>query len=358
MKRQSRMLSCLLVACLVAISGCDGPGAEEADSSVDPECGNPTPGNPLLGCPGLGECIPTACDSGGATWEEIHKELKTFWQTQPTCTELPAELLCRNKSVESGDDWPEQLEADIQSAAEMSGGFLDEQIQALRCLGAMEPSDALSVVPGDPDSRLPSKLLVGLEMPGPAAGVSLHDEFLDRFGAQVGTILHVTDDYEFEQERKAPSDYDELRLSAVSYKGIAVDPDEKLRIDVNLGHVYWPEGPDNSEPCPDRWVFVDLTTTLSRHIETLETDPGHLLSGEDAVNAVLAECGEECSHPVTVWDDVESGPDLFISTEHVVWRVMVDCPVDQWEDELWMCTYRVDAETGDVLSGGQECCID
>jgi len=288
----------------------------------------------------------------------MHKELKTFWQTQPTCTELPAELLCRNKSVEYGDDWPKQMEADIQSAAKQSGGFLDEQTQALRCLGAMEPSDALQVAPGDPDSRLPSKLLVGLEMPGPAAGVSLHDEFLDRFGALVGTILHITDDYEFEQERKAPSDYVELRLSAVTYKGIAVDPDKKLRIDVNLRNVYWPEGPDNSEPCPDRWVFVDVTTTLSRHIETLETDPAYLLSGEDAVGTALAECGEDCSHPVTVWDDVDSGPDLFISTEHVVWRIMVNCPVDQWKDELWMCTYRVDAETGDVLSGGPECCID
>ena len=129
-------------------------------------------------------------------------------------------------------------------------------------------------------------------------------------------------------------------------------------MDETRTHDCWRGGPNNSERSPDRWVFVDVTTTLTRNSETLETDPAYLRSGEGAGGAALAECGEDCSHPVTVWNDVDSGPDLFISTEHIVWRVMVNCPVDQWEDELWMCTYRVDAETGDVLSGGPECCID
>ena len=370
MNRLLRTLATVPLIWLVISTGCDDldgttdaspPGGGEVageDQAIEPTCAEATAGNPLLRCPELGECAPTACDSGGVTGEEAYLELKTFWQTQPACTELPAELQCRNKSVEYGEDWPQQLEADIQSAAEKSGGFLEEQIQALRCLGAMEPSNALGVAPGDADSSLPSKLLVGLEMPGPAAGVTLHDEFLDRFGTLVGTVLHVTGDYEFEQERKAPGDGVEFRLSLLSYKGIPADPDKKLRIDVNLGYVYWPEGPANTEPCPNRWVFVDLSTTLSRHIETLETDPTKLIPSEDAVAAALAACGEDCSHPVTVWDDVESGPDLFITTEHVLWRVTVDCPVPECDDEPWMCTYKVDAETGSVLSGGLECCID
>jgi len=371
MKQQSTTFLSFLVAFVVAMAGCDEPGetatnastagkadAARADQAIEPTCTNPTAANPLLGCPESGGCTPVACPSGGATWEEMAKELKTFWQTQPTCTELPSDLHCRNKSVEYGDDWPEQMETGIQSAAEKSGGFLDDQLQALRCLGAMEPSDALGVVPGDPDSQVPSKLLVALEMPAPAAGVSIHDDFLERFGALVGTILHVTDDYAFEQERKAPGDDAELRLLAVTYKGIAVDPDKKLRIDVDLHRVSWPSGPGESAICPGRWVFSGLYSTLSRHIETLETDPERLVSGEEAVASALAECGDDCAYPVTVWDDVDSGPDLFITTEHVVWRVTVDCPVVECDNEPWMCTYKVDAETGDVLSGGLECCID
>jgi len=288
----------------------------------------------------------------------MHKELKTFWQTQPTCTELPSDLHCLNKSVEYGNDWPDQMEADIQSAAEKSGGFLEEQIQALRCLGAMEPSNALGVAPGDADARVPSSISVGLEMPAPADSVSIHDDFLEKFGPMVGTILHVTDAHEFEQERKNPGDGVELRLKLVTYEGVPIDPDRKIRIDVDLHRVAWPGASGDGEVCPGRWIFASLTTDLSRHMESLETDPTKLFPGEDAVTAALAACGVDCSYPVTVWDDIESGPDLFITTEHVLWRVTVDCPVPECDNEPWMCTYKVDAKTGEVLSGGLECCID
>jgi hypothetical protein len=365
-----RTLAVCLLTWLVICGGCDESGETKTDASTpglgevagesqetEVTCATPTVRNPLLGCPEFGQCAATVCDSGGITRDEMRMELKTFWKTQPTCTELPVDIHCRNKSVEYGVDWPEQLEADIQSAAEKSGGFSDEQIQALRCLGIMEPGNALKVAHGDAGSMLPSMLLVGLEMPGPAAGVSLHDEFLDRFGALVGTILHITDDYEFEQRRKPPGDDVELRLSLVSYKGIPADPERKLSIDVNLGYVYWPEGPDNTKPCPNRWVFFDLSTTLSRHIETLEVAPEKLVKAGQALTAALTECGDDCSYPVTDWE-VDSGPSLFITEKNVIWRVTVNCPVKECDDEPWMCTYRIDAETGAVLSGGRECCID
>lgn len=371
MNQLLRTLAVVLFVWLVVCAGCDESGETTADvltpgvgdvagedQATQPTCAEPTAGNPLLGCLELGECTPTACDSGGATWEDMHTELKTFWQTQPTCTELPAELHCRNKSVEYGDDWPDQMEAAIQSAAQKSGGFVEEQIQALRCLGAMEPSNALGVAPGEADARVPSSISLGLEMPAPGDGVSIHDDFLEKLGPMVGTILHVTDDHEFEQKRKEPGDDVELRLNLVAYKGIPVDPDRKIGIDVDLHRVAWPGAGGGGEVCPGRWIFASLTTDLSRYIETLETDPTKLIPSEDAVTAALAACGEYCSYPVMVWDDVESGPDLFITTEHVLWRVTVDCPVPECDDEPWVCTHKVDAETGDVLSGGLECCID
>ncbi len=351
MNRLPWLFAAFLVAGLVVVAGCGEPDETPSNTSTGAS-------QLLLGTPELSSCLPTVCDLEGMTREEVHAELKTFWQTQPACTEIPPDLSCRVKGAEQGDDWPETMESRIQSASEMSGGFLDEQIDALRCLGFMEPSGEFLVSAGAPDARLPSRVQVDLEVSGSAEGVSLHDDFLDHFGALVGTILHITDDYEFKQVRRAPGDDVELRFSAVSYKGIPVDPGVKLRVDVNLHNATWPSGPGESELCPGRWVFADFSTTLSRHIETLETNPANLLSGEEAVAAALAQCGDDCSHPVTVWDDVESGPDLFITAAHVVWRVMLDCPVPERTDELWMCTYRVDAETGVVLSGSPECCID
>lgn len=370
MNQLLRTLSPILVACLVVLAGCDEPGDTVSDASTggaaDGGGGNSPPesavvdaggSQPLFGTPELSGCLPTVCDSEGMTWEEAYGELKTFWQTHPACTEIPPDLLCRMKSADHGDDWAETMEARIQSAAAKSGGFLDEQFEALRCLGFMEPSQEFLVSAGAPDARLPSKVQVDLEMPGPAAGVSLRDEFFEQFGPLVGTLLQLTDDYQFEETIKAPGDDHEIRLSALSYKGIAVEPGYPLRVDIELGKVTWPTGGSAPVVCLGKWVFVELSTNLSRHIETLETDLAKLVPAEQALTAALTECGDDCSHPVTDWE-VDSGPSLFITAENVVWRVTVNCPVPECNDELWMCTYRIDAETGSVLSGGLECCID
>jgi len=298
------------------------------------------------------ECAPTVCSSEGMSPAEAQEELVNFYEANPTCTEIPTETLCRNKSIESGEDWADKVEEQIQAAAEQSGGFLDDQIRALRCLAFMEPSDAMQVTPGAPDAKVPSQITIGLEMPAPAEGTSLPDEFLGQFGVLVGTILHVTDDYEFEPLDE-PDDNLVLHFIVSSYKGIATDPASQLRIDVDLGPVTWQTGAA-SEACPGRWVFSSFSSTLSRHIETLETDPAMLISGEEAVAAALAACGSGCSYPAD-YPGIESGPDLLISTHNVLWRVTLRCPDGGCCEPGAICVYRIEAQTDEILSSEHEC---
>lgn len=334
-----------LAACISLVMGCSDPGAVAGLGYFTG-----------AGDDGLvsSECAPTVCESGGVSKAEAHEELEAFYEANPTCTEIPTETLCRNKSIQFGEDWPDQMQAQIQAVAEQSGGFLDGQMQALRCLGFMEPSDALQITPGDPDARVPSQVTIGLEMPAPAEGKSLQDEFLSHFGMLVGTILHVTDDYEFEPLAE-PDDNLVLRFIVSSYKGIAVDPENKLRINVDLGRVVWQTGA-SSEACPDRWMFSGFSSTLSRNIETVETDPAKLIPGEDAVAAALADCGA-CSHPAD-YPGIDSGPDLLITTQNVLWRVVLRCSEGGCDEPGAFCTYRIDAQTQKILSNEHECCMD
>lgn len=361
--RPKSLFWCLLVAlapgCGEEATGSLASRSDVHGDSMDSDgCHDPTESNPVMGCLEIPEFAMKACDTGGASTDDLRLERKQFYKTQPECTPLPTDLRCRIKSAESGADWPSVAEQRIQEASAASGGFSDQQIQALRYLASLEPSEMITVIPGEANARAPSAVHVMLTMPQPAQGVSIHQQTLQQFGALVGTILGVDSAYEFQMTTKQMGDAAEIRLTAIRYKGVPIDPSHHLRIDIDLGGIAWPGEGRTNIVCSNQWLFAGFTSTLSRHIETLETDPSKLVSAQEAIASALAACGDACTYPVDSDYASDPKPELVINSSNVVWRVLLNCPVPECDNAMFYCGYSVDALTGNVLDGGVGCCID
>jgi hypothetical protein len=111
-------------------------------------------------------------------------------------------------------------------------------------------------------------------------------------------------------------------------------------------------------PCVGRYTLEQiLGATFTRLPEDLETDPSHLIMSEEAIDAALEACGSSCAYPPPAWGD-DREPTLVIYYGVVAWRIMLSCPSHCPMFPDWLCRYQVDANTGEVLAGGEECCVD
>ena len=86
-------------------------------------------------------------------------------------------------------------------------------------------------------------------------------------------------------------------------------------------------------------------------------DPAHAIPVDDALARALEACGSSCSHPAPPgWAE---RPELvFWTSSRLTWRVHLACPSHCPAFPDWACEYVLDAHTGDVLAGGEECCVD
>ena len=71
-----------------------------------------------------------------------------------------------------------------------------------------------------------------------------------------------------------------------------------------------------------------------------------------AVQSALAACGATCR----ALPDPKATP--FLTPDGLVIDVQVGCPSHCEAYPDWTCTYTLDAFTGAVLGGGEDCCVD
>jgi hypothetical protein len=334
----------------------DDDGAADDAGEDDADCPESRPDNPFLGCPELSGCTPHVCDVGGRTWEEVWREYKDFVDANPPCTPVPADLLCELKAAGEGADWPAQVERNIGIVDGYAGGLLPEQLAALRCLAYTEPSRDFSCHATTDDGGALSEVYPNLEVDLGTSGEAAAEVFLERYGALLGALFHVTPLYVFDALELPASWMLILRLRALSYAGYDFAWLED--IEIWLPPVTYRDpvtGGDRS--CPGRYTLERISSTLSPRIEEEDLEPAHAIPVEDAVARALAACGPSCSTPPPAW--ITDPPALlFFDSARLAWRIHLACPSSCPGVPDWACEYFLDAHTGEVLYGGEECCVD
>ena len=329
---------------------------DQADVDGGPVCPGPRADNPFLGCPDFSDCERRVCDTGGRTSDDLYFELKDFVGSHPPCTPPPAELRCMLKTALQGSDWPDDAERVIATTAASAGGLVPDQVRALRCLAFREPSHDFFAQSNPGGEGTPEEVRPYLELDLGTSGEAAATEFLARYGALLGALFQITPGYSFDAVELPLSWKLILRIWARTYQGIPFA--QAVYVEIWLTPVtYRDSGSGEELTCPGKYVLEWAYSGTSRWIEDEDLDPAHAIASDEAIARALGACGASCSHPPpSGWT---AAPELvFWTSSQLAWRVHLSCPSHCPTFPDWVCEYILDAHTGDMLSGGEECCVD
>jgi hypothetical protein len=329
-----------LLACPVDEGNPDATGldAEVAAETSDPIL--PRADNPFLG--GLDaswDCERKVCQPG----EDPYLEMKSWTQSHPDCEPIPVDLLCRLRSQSQGTDWPAAQDAAIQAASAASGGFTATQIQALKCLGALDSVNLFGVYSWT-ESEVPESIR-------PDALITL-DESLDKrtaferaFGPAIGVALAIGPEYSFRPNPRTRT----LTWQVESWKGIAIDGSLHVEAEVD-SEPSW--GPTDGMTCPGRFRLVSIQTNLSRAIEKVDVVPTITLKQAESI-AIEGGC----------WfgnaEYAVRKTQLVVSKDGLFWSVRVMCQVQESCGSFDVpFDVRVEAHSGVVISKMMDAAID
>ena len=334
----------------------DDASSEDGDMDVGLDCLEPRADNPFLDCPDFSDCEPRVCDTGGRTWDDLWTEEKAFINSHPPCTPVPAELRCMLKTSLQGSDWPDDAERVISTTAASAGGLLSDQVRALRCLAFREPSYEFFAQSNPGGDGIPAEVRPNLELDLGTSGEAAAAEFLARYGALLGALFHITPGYSFDAVELPLSWMLILRIWARTYQGFPFA--QAVYVEIWLTPVtYRDSGSGEELTCPGKYVLEWAYSGTSRWIEDEDLDPAHAIASDEAIARALEACGASCSHPPpSGWT---AAPELvFWTSSQLAWRVHLSCPSHCPTFPDWVCEYILDAHTGDMVSGGEECCVD
>jgi hypothetical protein len=351
--RTGILLSALAAGTALAFLGCPGTGESTgAPDAVDAPDTAAVPSHAFLIVPDTSACQAHVCEVGG----DPYSEYKAWNLAHGACEAAPLDLLCRVKSQNQGTDWPAQADARIEAASVAAGGFTDTQKAALRCLAFLEPSQGFNVRAEVAGAGSPSSLQLGLvlDLPGDADAVA--DAFLARLGPYVGAAYGVTADFDLETKVTTDSGYPwasggvNIRVIARTYKGIPLRNNDFF--EATLMPVFGNSiAPD--QPCPGRYRLGDWTNGFfDRRLRDVNVAQEGRVSLDTAVGNALAACGATC------WALADARAATWLSAQGLQFEFQVGCPSHCQEFPDWHCTYTVDAFTGAVLGGQEDCCVD
>lgn len=346
----NRMLQGLrLVGLLFCLAGCAED--EAADSTAQGW-------NPFLGGADLGNCpAPVVCDPEGKTSGDLYGELKQFIKSNPACTPVPEDLLCKKRSAECGMDWPEKVRSLLEDKSIWTKDFEQDRIDALVCLAFISAAEdgtwrpwgfGVGIDAGDVSLSLPLA-------PAEQTVASIVQYFEENYAGLLGVIWNLTDDYSFSRDVSgSPEKALYITYSLSTYKGLKVDPEcNYLKIKITIDHLMMPdpESLGGSVRCGASLVRK-IESTPSMQFDDLETDPDKLISSEEAVAAAQEECGPTCHWPgVDFNNEPLAEPELLISQEMVFWKVQLEQPDPCFGDSC-ASIWRVDASTGKTSDDG------
>ena len=342
--RTGILLSALAAGTALAFLGCPGTGESTGSpDAVDAPDTPVVPAHAFLRAPDTSACQAHVCEVGG----DPVSEYKAWNLAHKACEAAPPDLLCRMKSQYQGTDWPDQADAAIEAASGAAGGFTDAQKAALRCLATMEPSQGFNVRAEVAGSGSPSSLQLGLvlDLPGDADAVA--DAFLARLGPYVGAAYDVTPDFDLETKVTSYSGYEgssggvNIRVIARTFKGIPLRDNDFF--EANLMPV----------TCPGRYRLDDWTNGFfDRRLRDVNIAQEGRVSLDTAVGNALAACGATC------WALADAHAATWLTWEGLRFEFQIGCPSHCEAYPDWRCTYTVDAFTGAVLGGQEDCCVD
>jgi hypothetical protein len=175
-------------------------------------------------------------------------------------------------------------------------------------------------------------------------------------GPYIGTAYGVTADYGLETKVTSYSGFPgasggvNVRVVAKTFKGIPLR--DSAHFDITLSPVY-AAGASAESVCAGRYRWGDdASGAFDRRLADVRIDAAGRIPVETAIQNALASCGATChalETPVTT---------LELTVERLQYRVQVGCPSHCSAFPDWTCTYSVDAYSGDVLGGGEDCCVD
>lgn len=322
------------------------------DADGGPDDVATAPSHPFLAAPDLSGCAAKVCAFEGSPYSQM----KAWYGTNGGCAVLPETLACQVKAELYGSDWPAKAEARIQAASAAVGGFSEAQVASLRCLAFLEPSGEFNVGGEVAGSGSPSRLALGLtlDLDGDADAVAA--AFLDRMGPYIGTAYGVMADYGLETKVTSYSGFPgasgavNVRVVAKTFKGIPLR--DSAFFDITLSPVY-AAGASGDAVCAGRYRWGDdASGAFDGRLADVRIDEAGRIPVETAIQQALTSCGGTChalETPVT---------SLELTVERLQYRVQVGCPSHCSSFPDWTCTYTVDAYSGQVLGGGEDCCVD